>query len=109
MNSERMTEALRGLIETIGWEVRAVHHPSSLRVEFTVCPPLTATTKQVMAMLEQLFSVPFYGSTVGNCFSSDHDCGMSYIRLRQEGPLPNFPEDQPYYSSMRAAERKVQG
>jgi len=103
MNSERLTNSLRHLLETIGWEVRSVHHPSSLRVEFVITPPLTATFAKLDIMIDQLYEAPFWGSTIGQCFSSDHDRCMSYIRLRQESPLPNFPEDQPYYKAMRSA------
>ncbi|MCX7428805.1 MAG: hypothetical protein NTW96_24665 [Planctomycetia bacterium] len=97
MNSDRLTDSLRHLIETIGWTIDCIQHPSSLTVEFWVAPPLTATRKQIQTMIEQLYTAPFWGSTVGNCFSTDHNCGRDYIRLRQESPLPNFPEVQPIF------------
>ena len=104
MNNDRLTESIVKLVEAIGWQVNSVHHPSSLRLELVVVPPLTATFADLQRMLAQLYDAPFWGSTIGQCFSSDHDCGRSSLRFRQEAPLPDFPEDQPYYNAMRAAE-----
>jgi hypothetical protein len=94
VHSDRLTESIVHLVETIGWEVRQVLHPSSLRLELAVSPPLMASRKDIVRMIKQLYTAPFWGSTIGNCFSTDHDCGMSYIHFRQEAILPNFPEHQ---------------
>ena len=84
MNSDYLARTLRGALESAGWQVNSEHHPGSLRVEFVVCPPMLATLPDLRRMVAEVYSSPILGQTVGDRFSSDHDCGLSYFRFRLE-------------------------
>jgi len=91
VNNDYLTDSIINLVKQIGWEVRRVYHPSSLRLDLTVTPPLTAIVKGIQVMMYQLYNLPFFGSTIGNCFTMHHDLGKSYIAFKQAAKLPDFP------------------
>ena len=97
MNNDQITDRLRTVLTAAGLQVNHEHHPGSLTVEFTTCPPLWWTYAQCDAVTAKVFGAPLatpdkFGchpqgqtpGTIGNLFSTHHDRLHHHWRFRLE-------------------------